>query len=54
MKIKITEIEASAEELRQSSSLADGLTRMIRNAFSPYYFSAEEDDDEDEQAERSE
>ena len=53
MKIKITEIEASAEELRQSSSLADGMTRMIRNIFSPYYFSVEEDNDEDEQTEGS-
>ena len=54
MKIKITEIEASAEDLRQSSSLADGMTRMIRNIFNPYYFSAEEDNDEGEQAEGGE
>ena len=37
MKIKVTEIEASAEELRQSNSLADGLTRMMRNVFNPYF-----------------
>ncbi len=33
MKIKVTEIEASAEELRQSNSLADSFSRMLRNAF---------------------
>ena len=48
MKIKITEIEASAEELRQSNSLADGLTRMMRNAFNSYYVTAETDDDEEQ------
>lgn len=36
MKIKITEIEANAAELRQSNTLADGLTRLFRNAFNPY------------------
>lgn len=51
MKIKITEIEASAEELRQSNSLADGLTRMLRNAFNPYSFSYTTDETE-QQAER--
>ena len=48
MKIKITEIEASAEELRQSNSLADGLTRMMRNAFNSCYVTAETDDDEEQ------
>lgn len=46
MKIKITEIEASAEELRQSNSLADGLTRMMRNAFNSYSFSPTTDEEE--------
>lgn len=50
MKIKVTEIEASAEELRQSNSLADGLTRMMRNVFNPYSFAPT--NDEEEQAER--
>lgn len=49
MKLKITEIEATAEELRQSNSLADGLTRMMRNAFNPYSFTLT--NDEEEQAE---
>ena len=35
MKIKttITEIECTAEELRQSNSLSDGFTNMVRNFF---------------------
>lgn len=50
MKIKITEIEANAEELRQSNTLADGLTRLFRNAFNPYY-SAQNDADENDESE---
>lgn len=46
MKIKVTEIEASAEELRQSNTLADGLTRMLRNAFAPQYSDSYEEDSE--------
>lgn len=56
MKLKITEIEASAEELRQSNSIADGLTRILRNAFNPYYHAEMEDDDaetEDDDAEQT-
>lgn len=30
MKIKITEIEATAEDLRQSSTLADSFTNLLR------------------------
>ena len=48
MKLKITEIEASAEELRQSNTLADGLARLMRNAFNPCYVTAETDDDEEQ------
>ena len=48
MKLKITEIEASAEELRQSNTLADGLARLMRNAFNPYYVTVETDDDEEQ------
>lgn len=50
MKIKITEIEANAEELRQSNTLADGLTRLFRNAFNPYY-SMQNDADENDESE---
>lgn len=48
MRLKITEIEASAEELRQSNTLADGLARLMRNAFNPYYVTVETDDDEEQ------
>lgn len=48
MKLKITEIEANAEELRQSNTLADGLTRLFRNAFNPYYSTPDDAEDENE------
>ena len=51
MKSKITEIEASAEELRQSNSLADGLTRLLRNAFNPYSFPLTTDEEEQTESE---
>ncbi len=47
MKIKVTEIEATAEELRQSNTLADGLLRMMRNAFNPYVTEEEEAEEDD-------
>lgn len=37
MRITVTEIEATAEELRQSNTLADNFNRILRNAFNPYY-----------------
>lgn len=47
MKIKITEIEATAEELKQSNSLADGFRNLIRNAFfNPYVETDEQIEDE--------
>lgn len=54
MKLKITEIEATAEELRQSNTLSDGITRMLRNAFNPYYESPEESHDDEEEEEKDE
>ena len=45
MKLKVTEIEASAEELRQSNSLADGLSKLLRNAFNPYNYVETENDE---------
>lgn len=48
MKIKITEIEANAEEIRQSNTLADGLTRLFRNMLNPYYNSTPDNDDKNE------
>lgn len=53
MKIKITEMEASAEELRQSKSLSEAFTEALRKAFIPptptpiVVKTVEEDEDED-------
>lgn len=35
MKIKVTEIECNAEELRQSNTIAEAFTNMLRRAFTP-------------------
>lgn len=48
MKIKITEIEATAEDLRQSSTLADSFTNLLRRCLTPDT-SAEATEDEDEE-----
>lgn len=48
MKIKVTEIECSAEELRQSNTLAESFTTMLRSAFNGVILEREEDDTEDE------
>ena len=53
MRIKVTEIEATAEELRQSNSLADGLHNLLRNALNPYVFHIDDDEEaDDEQTEK--
>ena len=33
MKIKVTEIECTAEEIRQSNNLADGICNILRGVF---------------------
>ena len=48
MKIKVTEIECSAEELRQSNSVADGALNLIRNLFNGTISEEEADDEEQE------
>ena len=48
MRLKITEIEATAEDLRQSNSLSDGLARLIRNAFNPYVPHVDDEDEEED------
>ena len=35
MKIKITEIECGAEELRQCNTVADGILNILRGVFNP-------------------
>lgn len=47
MRIKVTEIEATAEELRQSNTIADGLARILRNAFNSTG-NCNEDEEEEE------
>lgn len=53
MKIKVTEIECNAEELRQSNTMAEAFTNMLRRAFTPFttYSSTDtESEDEDDGA----
>ena len=53
MKIRteITEIECSAEELRQSNTVADGFLNAMRKAFNgPIFSRCEEDEDPEEAA----
>ena len=50
MRIKVTELECDANELRQSNSLADSIANLIRGCFSPMnrnYAEVEEDGDVD-------
>lgn len=51
MKIKttITEIECSANELRQSNTLADGVFNMLRGCFNNVTSDCEDDEDEVEE-----
>lgn len=50
MKIKITEIEATAEELKASQTLASSFSNLLRNAFMVGNYTEETD----EQAESEE
>lgn len=36
LNIERIDIEATAEELKASNTLADGLTNILRNAFNPF------------------
>lgn len=49
MKIKITEIEATAEDLRQSNTLAGGLVNLLRSAFHAPDMEEEDEDEEGEE-----
>ena len=48
MKIKITEIEADARELRESNTLSDNLLRMLARAFQSKEPLDEEENEENE------
>ena len=54
MKIKttITEIECTANELRQSNTLSEGIYNALRVCFNNLASDCDEDDAEDEEAER--
>ena len=45
MRIKITEVEANAEELKASNSLAGNLSRLLATAFAPKADTVTADDD---------
>lgn len=52
MKIKVTEIEATAEDLRQSQTLAETVTNVLRRSLMPAVdYDDEEDADEEEASE---
>lgn len=56
MKIKTTttttEIECTAEELRMSNGIADGVRNMLRDLFNPVVYHVDADDeDKDEEEE---
>ena len=49
MKIRVTEIEANAEELKTCNTLSQNLNAMLTRAFAPHTCrSTYEDEDEDE------
>lgn len=56
MKIKtiVTEIECTVNELRQSNSLADSFSNLLRGCFNNVVSDCDEDDAEDEEAESEE
>lgn len=53
MKIKttVTEIECTANELRQSSTLSDGFYNLLRGCFNNMTSDCDDDDAEDEEEE---
>ena len=50
---KIT-IETNAEELRQSNSLADSFSQLLRRYFNGSVYSEEEDEEDEESGENAE
>lgn len=49
MKIKVTEIECNADELKQSNNLAEGFMNLIRGVFNGPITENENEDLEDEE-----
>ena len=48
MKIRITEIEADAEELKMCNTLSQNLNALLTRAFAPYTQSVEYEDRDDQ------
>ena len=48
MKVQVTEIECTAEELRQSNTIADGIMNILRRTFNGPIASYDEEEQEDE------
>lgn len=48
MKLKITEIEATAEDLRQSRTLSDALVNLLRTGLTPGVETEAPDDEEED------
>lgn len=51
MKIKVTEIECTANELRQSNTIADGLLNLLRGAFNNMTSDCEDAEEPDAESE---
>lgn len=56
MKIKttVTEIECTANELRQSNALSDGFSNMLRGCFNNLNYDCDDDKDDEEESEDKE
>lgn len=51
MKIKVTEIECTANEIRQSNTVADGILNMLRGAFNNVTSDCEDAEEADAESE---
>ena len=51
MKVRVTEIECNADELRQSNTLSDGILNVLRNCLNPCYsdFNSQNDDESEDE-----
>ena len=54
MKLKVTEIEATAEELRASNSVADGILNVLKGIITPLRSYSPEDEFDLEEGETDE
>lgn len=47
MRIKVTEIEATAQELKSCNSVADGVIALLKNVFAPQFDCDDTEEEED-------